>query len=422
MKLQRILLGVLAIIELILFILFRENIIDLFPFLQESSEGHYDDLLVNIAATLIYIFFQGINWCIIKLVFKFKKLFFTLISYFFEIRKKLILKDIVNMLGFTFSIRVKWGPNVNSEEPKIANIAEALISSIDAIDAGIELSPVYKSSLTQIAIKLLNMMTEDGYKSYNENVYTVHCTSMALYALKRCDDLGLISISQRKKQLINKCLKKLLCNSSDLGWGFENKTYSDQKYIRVFSTIWALKALNIWGYSNHKTFVKIFNNLTNNSDGLVGFSPSTKERPTTTAMLYLFVEELQNNTLKKQYLESIQKRNIIRFLCFNISEIEVERYNIDVGYNNTRSWTHMSECFVIKTLIKNLSDLNIVQITKMAWRIKKMRDKIDKNRYYYVANMMNVTSADPPFYPTSYAISTFCSLINTSNGYINMDN
>ena len=413
-KLQKIIWGILALVDIVLLIILKPYIVNHLPMLAQESIDAYDDIIVGIISTVFWGALQFMNNFAIKFLAN-SKFIYNLLSKIFGLSKDNIRKYIQMMLKFAFSVKTKWGPNLHSSNKKIANIAEGLLACVDALKVGIDLPDNYILEAKSIANDLLNELTIDGYKSYNENVYTVHCTSMALYALKRCSEVNLISVNQKKRRLIEQCLKQMLQNANECGWGFENKKYDEIQYDRAFSTIWALRALNMWGFSKEASFSRILKNLIGYTNGVIGFGTQSVSKTTPTAMLICLLDEIGDNDIKDKILEVIDTKAVITYLCKHIKETEVEQYNINLDTNKYLPWNHLSECYVLMTLLHHRDQMNKIQLFKVMWNMKKICKKIDPKQYYYIVESLGFNHSDPFFYPTTYLISLFCCFVSQDN-------
>lgn len=158
----------------------------------------------------------------------------------------------------------------------------------------------------------------------------------------------------------------MIQNANKWGWGFENIKYENVTYNRNFSTIWALRVLNAWGFHHTAEFSSILELLVERAveNYGLGFSIETAPKRSITAMLYILVSELENEELKAKVEERLNGANVFQLLLqTKCPETEVEEYLISLENYNKLSWTHLCECLVIHAIALNYSQLNGVEIT-----------------------------------------------------------
>ena len=419
MKLKKIISRLFLIIEVVILVYYKDNIIQKFPFFSEISINKYDDLIMGLISSVVVLLLELINWLIVEqCIFNCKKTTFRFMRCICRISNKNLKPYAQKMKTYIFSLQCLWGTNHNQIVPTIANTAEGLICCADCMEIEESRDIVTDADEAQIQRILDDLVKElepKGYKSRNQDIYTVHCTGMALYAIKRFIDLEKYSIDEHQEKNIKECLKKLLDNSSEWGWGFENQKYNNVKSSRTLSTFWALRALNIWGYSGDEDFRKILYSLAKcKPNGRIGFSNYADEKKAPTAMLCILANEIQNKKTK-QYLQSIMKKNMksmFGFLLKYSEDTEVEEYYRDDQFAKRLSWTHMTECLALKTLILYKDQLSWFQTIRVACLLKKACAKIEKACYYH-ARSMNWDDSDPFIYPSTYFISLLASALQS---------
>ena len=184
----------------------------------------------------------------------------------------------------------------------------------------------------------------------------------------------------------------------------------------MLSTIWALRALNTWGYSDRQAYKNIFSNIINLRQYKFGFSPNTTEKKSITALFYTLIYEIKNESLKHEIEEKIDFSAGMKYLLRgNCPDIEVEEFIVDKSNHKKLSWSHFCECFVIETVSLYHEKLNLFQCIKFAYIIKNCFNRLNKEHGYYSVDMMNFNHNDPFFYPTTYlmiATSTFLQSIS----------
>ncbi len=401
-------------IEMFLVYKYRQPILQFFAFLSNESENFFDDIFIGIIASILFSALQFFNLILIEKILMYsKKSIIMVLQTSFNCTSQRLKNANDCMMRFVFSTTTKWGVYKSTTSPKIANTSEGVLACANAVSNGHQLTNDQKNELINILNKMIAELCDDGYKSYNQNIYTVHCTAMGLFAIKKCIDLELFDLSDDNEEKIRICLKKLLNNANDIGWGFENTYYQDKNYNRALSTIWALRALNIWGFSGNKKYEKTLMNFVGHSDGIIGFSDNSTAKSSTTALLYILSNEIENKKTKKVLSSYLKQNNIIRFLIKNLKkEIEVEEFVISIQNTEKLSWTHLSECLTLEALAYSLNNLNFFQIGLMFYYLKRALNKINGTLCYYTVESMNFNHNNPFFFPTTYLITSICNIIS----------
>ncbi|MCI9274361.1 MAG: hypothetical protein HFE39_10490 [Clostridiales bacterium] len=388
---------------------------DQIPYLGKSPETNYDNYLLGFASALVMMAFECFNRVAYYLWKQFTDgpLIWIILKWYHVDQSSLLIKiDAMNY--FIFSTKCKWSVTKNSEVIKVANTAEGMIACACAKNAGIFFSEHDRNELKSVIDRLIQEFSVEGYKSYNVNQYTAHCTGMTLYALGFYQKMELVTLDDDTYEQVRQSLKHLLGTSSQFGWGFQNQKYDDFDYIRIFSTFWALRALNEWGFSGNRRFQEIIINLLNKKQGKFGFSLSTEPKIAPTAMFLILLSEIKEPGLKKkidQIITPSVKKRLISFLVNGLDEvIEVEEFLQDKEYFKKLPWTHLTLPINLTALAVCYPDLSIGQKYKMLRGYRRLIADIDDRRGFYLCRQMNFNLDDPFFYPTSYAMMACCQL------------
>lgn len=408
------LLCILFYFEMVLVNKYRQTILNFFKFLNYESQNIYDDVLVGIVGSVIFSVMNFINIFLIEgIVIYSRKTFIFIIQSVFSCGKNNIEKANNSMMNFLFSTNVKWGVYQKTDVIKMANTSEGIIACISAVCNGYALTSEQRDELLNVLKRMMRELSEEGYKSYNENIYTVHCTSMGLFAIKKAVDTGLIEISDEEEEKIKKCLKKLLNNANDLGWGFKNEYYTEKEYNRALSSLWAFRALNAWGFSGHKKYIEILGNFVGHTEGLIGFSCENTAKSSATALLWILANEIENKKTKNMLLSKISYKKVLSFLLKNFkNEIEVEEFIISLSGTKKLPWTHLSECLTLEAMAFSLNEISVLQIVRFFYYLRNAIKKINSTHHYYTVASMNFSHNNPFFYPTTYLIMALCNIIN----------
>ena len=242
--------GVFALftIEIFLAYCYRNQLLEFVTFLNDESRNFFDDIFIGIIGSLLFSVLQFINLFFIeKFVFYSKRTFILFFQKIFQCNISDIKSTINDMMKFVFKANKKWRVYQKSDSTKIANTSEGILACVYAVSSGYELTPEERKELCTIIDKMLDELDENGFKSYNENTFTVHCTAMGAFAIKKAVDLDLYEIKEENEEKIRSCMKKMLRNANEEGWGFKNEYTLEKGYNRALSTIWAFRALNVWG-------------------------------------------------------------------------------------------------------------------------------------------------------------------------------
>ncbi len=319
-------------------------------------------------------------------------------------------KIIKNSCNALFVTKIKWGPTKNNEVKKIANTSEGLMAVLSASKAGYQFSSSDKDEIKKVIEELLVLGNTKGYVSYNIDKYTTTCTGMALYIIKRFEEEGWISFGNKEKNELYNMAYTLLKNASEWGWGNENKKIEQIKLTRMLSTIWALRALNVWGFSLNDLFKKIvFNLLHKVPNGEFGFCVESKDKKTSMIALFLIlIKEIRNQELSNEIIAKLGDKNIknlITYLVEDLStDVETEDYLIDLEYHKKLPWTHLSSMLALSAIANYEEYLSNKMMHKVIKKIREIVETQFDEEGFYICEKLNLIKEDPFMYPTAYAI------------------
>ncbi len=409
---QAILLFIMFFLEIALFFRYEADLIKIIPFLGQSGESNYNELTITLIGSVAFSLLQLINFIIANIVLKiFDNEMFKFFSWCLRCSSKLINQNINHMLTFILSTECHWGPTQHAEKAKPANTAEGLLACAYAKESGLVITQDTLDIIKKCVDGILNVLEEDGYKLYSTHTYTTHATGMVLFALYKIYEVGLYEISDQNEEKIRKCLMHLLNTANQNGWQFENIQCDDIHRNRNISTLWVLRALNAWGYSGRQKFCDILENLTDNSNGIIGFSNGRERRSSVTALLFTLVNEIQNERTKNQILQNLDRKEILDFLIKSFrEETEVEYIEITTPSHQTLPWTHLSLCMSFEALALMIDEMSVCQTLAFSSNLAKILKKVDKNHHYYIVHSMNFDHTDPYVYPTVYLLMALCKI------------
>lgn len=319
-------------------------------------------------------------------------------------------KIIKNSCNALFVTKTKWGPTKNNEVKKIANISEGLMAVLSASKAGYQFSSSDQVEIKKVIDELITLGNTEGYVSYNIDKYTTTCTGMALYIIKKFEEEGWILLRKEEKNELYNMACTLLENASEWGWGNENKKIEQIKLTRMLSTIWALRALNVWGFSSNDLFKKIiFNLLHKVPNGEFGFCVESKDKKTSMIALFLIlIKEIRNQELANEVIDKLggkNIRNLIIYLVEDLStDVETEDYLIDLEYHKKLPWTHLSSMLALSAISNYEEYLSNKMLHKVMKRIREIVEAQFDEEGFYICEKLNSIKEDPFMYPTAYAI------------------
>lgn len=401
--------------EIFLFFRLKTNVIDVIAFLGQSGENNYDEIIINLIGSAVFSVLQIVNLLLSDILFIiFNGAKFKFFSCIFHCNSNSIQECINCLMAFVSSTDCSWGPVQHAKETKAANTAEGFLACAYAEESGCSINQFEKEIVKTRTDEILKEINENGYKSNSQGVYTVHCTGMIIFALNKISEIGIYEISDQDEEKIRKCLKHLLETANQYGWQYENKKTDDIQQNRTLSTLWALRALNAWGYSGNKTFCTVLDNITKHNNGLLGFSINGEARSSVTALLYTLVEEIKNEKTKQRVLCVLDKKKASRFLIKSLrEETEFESFEVTAPLHQVLSWTHLSACLAYEALASMLDVMSTFQSALFCFNIGKILKKIDINHNYYIVRSMTYKPSDPFFYPTAYLLMALCKIYGT---------
>lgn len=399
---------VAATVLVVLMILFKGVILGQFP----NYESVFNGLLVGFIGSMLSLL-------VIMIVYLFYELCMTRLvvnSILNSCTKNEMGKKIKSMIQATYDVAQHWGRVPSDTHTHPSNIAEGLLAYTSAYEVGLisKDDPAYHviKDLTKKCIEKITNTDQppEGFK------YTTQALSMQLFAIKKCESLGIITEKDCKKLCeIGEVARKLLksIKDDDRGWGyyaFDNYSKSNDSAILMVPTLWALRAINAWGIGSDDKFEKILDRISYDPIH-IGFKYNSESRFSATALFCILASELRDSEYKKKYgqIWSTVEKKLISDNCPEY-EVEISYFNDQNEHLKVNYWIHLSRCLLIEAAIKNRSTLTIRQ----ALTIKKMIDRsvaqIDK---FYRVGGLTENEAMIPLYPSFYLISALTMLYKT---------
>ena len=392
-----------------LMLLLQGKIINQFP----NLENVFGDLLVGfigsaISLLVVMIFYLLYEICMTK---------FVVNSILRSCTKNDIDKKIKRMIQATYDVQPHWGRVPNDKHTHPSNIAEGLLAYASAYEVGlISQSDKAFAEIQSLAEKCIEKIIEKDEPSTGFK-YTTQALSMQLLAIEKCKSLGIVTLLEEQTHKIEIVVNKLLDNAQmdSRGWGyyaFDNCSASDDSEILMVPTLWALRAINAWGFGSYDRFKIILEKISKESFP-IGFKYNSEPRFSATALFCLLVSELNDYGLQMKYrgVWNAVSKSLINGSCPEY-EVEISYFNDKDNHLKANYWIHLSRCILIEAAIKNRCHLTIRQ----ALAIKKMIDQSAAQiiNFYQVGGLTE-NEAMIPLYPSFYLISALVKLFSKRN-------
>lgn len=405
---KRLIEFVALVLEFWLVIWTYERFASSIPFFQNPASTFYDGIVVSLVASFLFLALTGFNHI---LSFLFDKGSSALWSFYIktsDIRSHLD-ETIAKAYKFLMSAKIKWGPTLRNSTRKIANVAEGLLAVLH-YEQTKSIAGSDKKERDKVLKKLIAEQKEEGYESYNLGKYTTHCTAMTLFAVKQYHDLSIYQLEPDQSAGFRKAAEHLLSSSNSLGWGTYNEVVDDEKLIRLLSTFWALRALNVWGFSGDTKYVEILSSLLNRvPDGEFGFCLDSQHKTSIISLFLILIKELKDEHTRNLISEKLKEKDIKKLLGLLIKDlntsIEIEEYLLESsGKHNKLSWTHFSFFLSVSALSQYANLLSRFSYLKLVLKVSAVLKTQFHKDGYYSNEKLNSVEGNPFTYPTAYAI------------------
>lgn len=286
---KRLIKFVALVLEFWLLISVYEKFSDSIPILQNPASTFYDSIFASLVASFLFLALTDFNHILSFFIDKGSNALWVFCIKASDIQSRLD-ETISNAYKFLMSAKIKWGPTLRNSTRKIANVAEGLLAVL-CYEQTKPIAGSDKKERDKVLRRLIAEQKEEGYKSYNLGKYTTHCTAMTLFAVKQYHDLDIYQLAPDQSVDFRKAAERLLSSSTSLGWGTYNEVVDDEKLIRLLSTFWALRALNVWGFSGDAKYVEILSSLLNRvPNGEFGFSLDSQHKTSTISLFLMRIK------------------------------------------------------------------------------------------------------------------------------------
>lgn len=396
LNLKVCILTIISIIEIIIYILWFRNTLN-----SVINKIVFNPIEPNIISTIIILIILYINNIIYDLICSILVL---------NLNKKLVVRQLENSKKWIYSSNIYWGENIISKKRKVANTAEGLFTVIYAHK---DLKDNEKNIIKDACDYLIDKIDNNGLISITIKGATVQCTALGLYILKKISISGV-------NQLSNSQLEKIEILSNALFNSFKKKSYGWETFtddpnnenIRLTTTLWALRALNLSKYSSFNIFKETIYNLINRCPQYTfGYNYNDKPRLCSISLFVIIINEINNQELKRKLFNEINWKKVIHNI-FNLLKntenyIEKEDFTINkVKYNFSNiklTYNHISIGYAIEALSLIYNKLSLKYKIKYNIILNNLLNKGFNEEGYYIENLSKDKN-NILLYPTTYLI------------------
>lgn len=313
------------------------------------------------------------------------------------------------MREWLFSLPVHWAPRRSATRRTVANTAEGLVATLHSNDR--DISPVETAVVRSAVNFLAKHVSMDGLPSVSLKLHTVHCTAMGLYGMEGAIRSGRYQLGRRLRDASQTLARVLKRSASPYGWGFTTSRISAPAECRVFSTLWALRALNLTPIGLEDWYAGQYSSILRYVPaGRFGFNLVDAPRTSMMALFLIGVHELQNRQLREVICRDIDIRAILRELLMDVrggTWEETEEYNVEKYAPNVEklSWTHVTVALAIHALSAWWNLLLPHERYTLGRLVRRVtRDHVSTSGCYR-GRAKDTDLPDPLMFPTSYVIS-----------------
>ena len=327
---------------------------------------------------------------------------------------------ILDCANWITNLDVKWGPIASATEAENANTCEGLIALKLA-----NLDKTFEEIYDDIWGDLLERASSQGLISKSLGFETVVCTSMLLYLCSLEKD----RLNKSQKQKVDGIAKYLWEVRTKQGWGVYVEKIRQNECVNA-NSFWALRALNLYGYSSQREYRKLLKQIYGMSaNSLFGYTNGDEPRLSTTAMAIVLYYELPSS-IQQDLSKIFSVKKAISFVekkfCKEKIEFETEiLYGIDRKSKGPKKspWNHIAVSWVSAAIVAAYfhKDINSVTLRGFLHRIDSIcEDRIhyisdNGGNCYYLPKGSPTNSRDIPMYPTCYLMYGLTNLVKLSS-------
>lgn len=314
------------------------------------------------------------------------------------------------------SADVYWATTIKGKDRRIGNVVEGLMCLINTVP---QLTASHQDIINEATGYLLEQTGKGGLKSITLNKYTVHCTAMGLYILNQLWKTRNYNFNSKELAKIEKLKDSLVASVSNFGWGFVNEPISSSHDVRIFSTLWALRALAGTKFVHHTKYQTIFTNLVRKIPGQrFGYTYEDEPKVCIISLFLLLAKDLFNSPLSGYVQEAVDITGLLRFLIYEVSRgrlAEVEEYKYPLKSAPEKlSWVHISGGIAIQALSLHAQYLSKWQRFQLRKIVKVVIANNRAKEGYFYEQSISFNKTDPKIFPTAY----YCSGIYCYNEYV----
>jgi hypothetical protein len=295
----------------------------------------------------------------------------------------------------------RWGRRRLDTTVTVANTAEGIIGVL----AGWRPPTKPRQLAIEVAVaeardNLIRNVTDEGLPSVSLGRITTHCTAMGLFALERISRQQVLRSTPEHEEAKQKLRKALLAGASLDGWAFGIERTTRREDIRVFSTLWAIRALAATGDFGELDVARLLRTVSQSHFGFK-YSDDT-QRLCIIALYALVVNELPEESLRQE-LHTKESKTIRRTLFRGLRKntwTEAEVFT-DPVEKRDYSWRHFSGALALGALAAAYSDLSVWE----SMRLRERWHKAFRNDWHRDGFFLPDTDdhkANPQTFPTTY--------------------
>lgn len=312
------------------------------------------------------------------------------------------------------SARTFWAPTIKGDEPRIANTVEGLFCFLH--ERKDHLNEMELRAVNSAVHFLMQSTTPQGLPSVTLGKCTVHCTAMGLFVLKKLQSAGIVEFGKEQEERLEWLKQALIGCAGKYGWGFTTDSRPEQQgHVRLFSTLWALRALAQTELITDKVFKDVLLDMTMaDPRQMFGYVYGDAPKMSIVALYVTLLHEIPDPALIKSIRSHCQMQDLLSFLIAGLTKdrfSEVEEFLCEIDAAEKLSWAHISGALAIQALSLAGDDLSREQETQI-WQavcriVVSCRSRGDG---YFFDEGLVFEKINPKMFPTAYyyvALSSF---------------
>lgn len=397
-------LALLILIEVVIYLAYRQQILELLrPIFRSDVTNPENEVLGALIVTAAVMFANGVLIVGTRL----------LDAWFIRGSKIRLTHAAAEGLDWLLGAPTRWGPRRGSTDRRIANTAEGVLAVLSTPPERIQ--PSMLTTLAESQAFLRSSGTTNGLPSVTLQIPTVHCTAMGLFALDRLASARILAPSTSDAAFTQQLQEALINSASDDGWGFACVPPVPESQVRLFSTLWALRALNRSPFGAGRRFEEISLRLARRvPNGQFGFTYQDPTSRLAISSLYLlFLSEIVDLSLRRELTAWPRMESLIEFVIARLRKgqfLEVEEYESKGSGAEKLSWVHVSGALALQALAACYERLTSKQAVnlRIAWK-RAMVVHWQAQGYFLLETDSDV--GNPQTFPTAYYVAALNSYL-----------